>query len=349
MEKIQVNLLSCRTREMNTDLLPIYRKLQSNPDCYVHTYVKNRDQLTLDGNHSNTIMSSSSFQKNIFLCNDIGLRQLLRPLEDSSSQMLLITPNNPYYQLALKSFIKRQEKLALAKFSHIFAPNPFIMETIKKHYILNEKQKLILMETPFSFRLRDEELQQSIRRQFTLRFPKTADKKILFIMLPKQMSKETQKSLEKFSLPDFLDKLGKDWFLITNSLPILKQSGSDCSDRSLYISLQYPLDQILYFSDMLITDMSFFAHGQLIRKKPFFCLSYQNNGFEQYMKKHFPALFLSSLYDLFYKWNGKETALCLDEKTKTAAFTTAFEKIHHETTYYQESDPVDQITNLIFE
>lgn len=357
MEKIQVNFLSCRAREMNTDLLPIYHQFRTDSRCYAHTFLKNWEQLPTDENLirsvSKTPTEFSSPSYNIFFCNDIALRHQLGSYQPSKPQLLLITPNNHYYQLALRTLPNKQDRGSLEKFSHIFVPNPFIKKVIKKHYTIRQSQHLISTETPFSYRLRQESLQKKYRDQFTILFPQAAQKKILFIMLPKQMSAITEKAIPCFSLTDFIDRLGKDWLLVTNCFPLLKQTTTDLSDRVLYINLRYPLENILYFSDLVITNLSFFAHGQMSRKKPCFCLSYQENGFEKYMKKKHPALFLSRLQELFEKFphldNTSDLMIDSGHNKKTAAYTAAFDKMHQEITFYQESDPVSEIRKIIYD
>lgn len=336
MKKTQANLLSCRIREMNSDLLPVERRLRNHPECYVHTYVKSLDDIAAKSDDSFLLPPSGEFEKNVFLCNDLALRHLLAPFEVSHPQMLLITQNNFYYQLAQKTFFNRQERQTLAKFSHIFVPNSFVLKTITRSYRFTKHQKVALMETPFSFRLRSAQRQQDKRLDFTLRYPQTAGKKILFLMLPKKIAPEKRSLLESFSLADFMDKLGGDWFLVSNFLPLFKQTDKDCQDCALYLNQSYPLTDLLYFSDLLISDLSFFAHGQMSRNKPFFCLSHENNAFELYMKKNYPALFLPGLDDLFDTWITKEDK-----------FKEAFQKFHQEITYEQQTDPAEQLTELI--
>ncbi len=344
-EQHQSYFLSCRVREYNTDLRPLYDRLKKKEDTSVFTFIRDNNKSMIPDPVSPLIAFPPADEREStpsysIICNDIAMRDFYPERENGIPQILLITPNNFFYQLIMKDAPDADDpkRLDLEKFSHILAPNQFIADIITRNYNLDSTQHLELLENPFHWNLCQEENINWQKEKFFSKYPQAKDKKILFLMMPQKTGKEQKEILGNFPLDDFLTQLGKDWFFITNCKPLLIRTmgmRKDYSEQFLYLNRQYPLEDILYFCDILVTDLSYLAVAQAQKNKPFFCLGHNDNAFEQYIKENHPTLFLETSNDL------------LSINDSSLELTKDHIKLYEELVYKQADDPQITLEKLL--
>lgn len=298
-----MNLLSCRSREMNTDLLPILRRLQvkeEKDNFSLHTFIRDLEKST--AYPALQVEGINPDSKQICLCNDLALHQYLPESDQDHRHALLVTMNNYYFQLALQADeFKENKRVYIQKFNQLYLPNQFVYNMLHTFFQIRRTQKVEIISNPFIWKLNQQDQADLHKKKFLTHFPQAKDKKILFVMLPNQITEDARESMGQFSIDEFVQKTRGEWVIVTNSTPLLEQineARSESQAHLIYLKKQYPLENLLYFSDLLITDVSFFAAAQAGRGKAFYCIKHNNNAFEKYMEKYYPALILSGMDDM---------------------------------------------------
>ena len=106
---------------------------------------------------------------------------------------------------------------------------------------------------------------------------------------------------DNFNLKKIMDYIDDDWFVITNNWDLVELSYQlpyQYSSKFGYIKNKISLNDMMYLSDMLITNSSKHAGNFSITKKPIYYLEYLPKIFGNFIKKFYPSMYLKDLDQL---------------------------------------------------
>ena len=119
--------------------------------------------------------------------------------------------------------------------------------------------------------------------------------------------------------------MGDDWFFLTNNwdlVDISHQLPYRYSPRFGYIKNKLPVNNMLYVSDMLITNSGRHAGIFSITQKPIYYLEHLPNSFGTYIERFYPSMFLKNI-DEVLDIDLKNTTLSEDQKNFCHEFSYA--------------------------
>ena len=188
--------------------------------------------------------------------------------------------------------------------------------------------------SPFAWEINQEEYRNKRQKELAFYYPELAGKKILAIMTDGKLSSERKETWAAFDFKQFIDQLGGDWFLLTNCKQLMNAASSlpgYYKSRLGFVSKILPGADVLYITDVLITNNSMYASCFASKRKPLYCLGYSNTNMEKYVQKHFKDSYIS---DLSQFW--AENSL---DKTDLAAC--------EHFSYLPEKNPYEVIKNIL--
>ena len=150
--------------------------------------------------------------------------------------------------------------------------------------------------------LLSKESKENVRNNLEYLYPEAKGKKILTILTVNQTAPEEMTELfSDLDLKKFLNEIGDNWFLLTNNINLLEMSGKlpfSYSKCFGYMKGVFGFDNLLYFSDMLVTNSSKHACTFASENKPVYYLNYGKKHFGRYMKQYYPDLYLETAGEL---------------------------------------------------
>ncbi len=342
MTSVDITFLSSRKRGISPDLRLVKRYLHENVDQINFRYFVNSE---LSPNYM--VKRGIKQQKESFLqssshiiCVDASLPGV-RALEGREGKRVLLAIPFDYQFKNFCLWEEKSEKTLLKTFqgfTHILAPTPFTAQVMKNIYQLDGIQLMEGANAPYAWYINQPEIQSEAKKQIVRYYNGIENKKILSILTAGEIDKEKQESLCEFDLKKFLDSLGRDWFVFTNSKYILEQASalqSSYSDSVGFVDHVLPDRELLCISDVLVTNNSTYAGYFASRMKPVFCLEYSGKYFEKYMEIQYPALHLNSLEELLGKVDGQ------GELSRT------HQEFQDQFSYKQSNNPSEVIRELV--
>lgn len=340
-----ISFLSTRGRKMNIDLKIVQDYLASAlPDVTFKYYFKNNATKVPAVNQQlgNARVSFCEDAKNL-LCMDASIPIRMAPATSEEKRLLTLAP----YDYLFKEYLKYREnpesehKKTFIQCTHIIPGAPFFSKFLKDFYVLDNTVLLDDLCLPFSWDIMQEPQKAKFRNNFEYFYPQAKGKKILSVITVNQKATDEMNDLfSDFDLTKLLDQLKNDWFLITNNVNLLEMAASlsfEYADRFGYMKDRFNVNNLLYFSDILVTNSSKHACAFASVKKPVYYLNYGSKYFGTYIKQFYPDLYLNTAGELM-KINY-EKPLLSDEQQK---FCQDF-------SYHTTKNPLEEIRNIYTE
>lgn len=296
-----ITFLSSRSRGMNQDLNLLKEYfLQNMENPNFRYFVKNelvKDALVKKGITKN----KQNFYQPDSPCISIDVsfpRKKLAGMENGK-RILLALPFDYQFEKALdKEASPEQKKLdTYMRYTDIFAFSPFTYDLTQNVYDTENNNIVKDICFPFAWEINQTERCKEVRETFEHYFPDCKGKRIISILTTLKRKKENEEYLNNFDLKEFLKKLDEDCFVFTNNTLLLEQAANmDAKYRKSFgfIDRVLPTPDLLYFTDTLITNHSIYASYFASKRKPIYFLEYEELAFEQYIKKHYPDLYVTA-------------------------------------------------------
>lgn len=336
--------LSTRGREMNIDLKLIKDYLEENlSETEFHYFFKSNATKIPAANRQieKARLSLCKNFKNI-ICMDSSIPIKIPSAAPGERRILSVAPYDYIFNEYL-NFVENPEKPPKKTFfrcTHVIPGAPFITNLLKEHYEFEQAEILSDICSPFSWHLSQEPCRKQMRQDFYTMYPQAKGKKILSLLLVNQGNKEKDDNevFLDFPLKEFIEKMGEEWFFITNSMDILNMSEILSFDYFSHIACmknQFNINNLLYVSDMLITNSSKHGIAFVPTKNPVYCLDYGDKYFSKYMKDFYPSLYFEKAADMM-KINFQKEILSEDEQ-----------KFYREFSYDVKENPCEKIREIL--
>lgn len=342
MQDTTITFLSSRGCRISADLSLVKEYLIQNGDVDKFSfryYIKNelsKNPMVRRG----YIRAKQSFCEDMTnaICVDGSLTKGMQYLNEKGSRILLAVPYEYQFKniLAVEAGRRTEKSEAFQNFTHIVAGSPFSCKMLRDGYELAGISVIEDVNLPFTWDINQTERQRQVKEQFLFYYPGMKEKKVLAILTFGNISEEKNPCAD-FELKQFLQKLGEEWFVITNNEAIVETAvslNSKFCDSFAYINHVLPNQDLLYFADALVTNKGRYAAYFASRRKPLFCPQYKNNFFERYMKFHYPDIYIKNLNGLLeYSFDEKD-------------FTKEHQKFSEEFSYFPIHSPYEKIEQL---
>ena len=306
MKDTTISFLSTRGRGMNIDLKLIQDHLASAfPDTTFDYYMKSTATKVPAANQQleKARLSFCTNAKNI-ICMDPSIPIKLSSATPEERRLLTLVPYDYLFNEYLK-FIEDAElphKKTFIRCTHIFPGSTFFRNLLKNFYEFENTVFLDDVCLPLAWDITSKESKETIRSKFEYLYPDAKGKKILTILTVNQtVPEEMQDLFSDLDIKELLDKIRNDWFIITNNINLLDRinrlpfSYTECFG---YMKGVFGFDNLLYFSDMMITNSSKHACTFASANKPIYYLNYGKKHFGRYMKQFYPDLYLETAGEL---------------------------------------------------
>lgn len=230
------------------------------------------------------------------ICVDSSLPKQLTKKAILANRILLAVSFDSSFKIANSTILKNKKKNKFNSFNFVITGSPFQKKLFEEFF--NTKAKLINdVLLPYNYELKKGDRAAALREKFEYYYPEIKNKKIITILSSKN-SKNPLADVSNFDLKKFLDKLDDDYFVFTNNEGLLEKASvltNDYIRKFGYVKTHLPIHEILYFTDILITNQSVYATAFSATEKTVFCLKQKNNGFEKFMKKEYPQLYIDNI------------------------------------------------------
>mgnify|MGYP004470831179 CR=1 FL=1 len=338
-----ISFLSTRGRAMNIDLKIVQNYLASAlPDTTFDYYMKNT-ATKIPAANQQLEKARLSFCKNArkLLCMDASIPIKLSPASSEERRILMLSPYDYLFNEYLK-YVENPElapKKTFIRCTHVMPGSPFFSKLLKNFYEFEDTTFIDDVCLPAAWDILQESRQTEIRNNFEYLYPQAKGKKILCILTANQNLNEESTAL--FSDLDFktlLDKLGDEWFLITNNMNLLDKSirlSYEYTNCFGYMKGRFNLNDLIYFSDMLVTNSSKHACTFAAASKPVYYLNYGKKHFGRYMKQFHPDLYLETAGELV------ELDYTQEDLSETEA------KFCQEFSYSTKKNPLEELVHCL--
>lgn len=346
MNKNIVSFVSTKGRALNLDLQVIKNHLNSDLPDVEFKYYLNKATTKLPAINKTIDEGKKIFcaEASNLICMDASIPVKIPTATDGQKRLLVATP----YDYQFSAFFKYsnstlKKKKTFIRCTDVIPGSPFTSKLLKTCYEWDDSVTFWdNIPHPVSWDILQAEKQTSARKRIEFYYPQIKGKKILSLMLydePQNKSDdiEIQNPFQDFNLKELMDILGNDWFLITNNkyiLEIANQLPYTYSHSFGYTKNIINVNDLLYTSDMLITNSSKNACCFSITKKPIYCLDYAKKFWGKYIRQFYPELYLRSINDI------------LKIPFRKNFFSKELENFSHEFSYAPEKNPFDVIGQL---
>ena len=296
-----ITFLSTRGRGLGIDLALIKSYLSKNPERYPEF------RFYLNDETSSNPMAAYGFHRakrgfcegmTNAICLDASLEARMRRLLGEGKRILLFVPYDYQYKnMRTLESGRQRSRNTLAAFDYVLTGSPFSERLLRQSYRIREDQTLIPAALPFAWDLLQGERRRQVEKKIYGYFPEARGKKLVSVLVYGDEEKK-RRDWEEFSLRDLFRQWEEDCFLFTNSELLMERSFSLSSryrNRFGYINRVLPVQDMLYATDILITNNGRFAASYAARKKPVWACGYNDNSFEKYMAADYPSMFLNSV------------------------------------------------------
>ena len=222
------------------------------------------------------------------------------PLKDPNfCRLYLAEPFDFLFKNYLSKEAKHHNKKTFSACTHIFAGVPLIRKIVDSNYDTDGLTVIDNVCLPKTWDILHSRRRDQIRKNMEYYFPQMKEKKILSVLLTgKQRNPEGDILFPGESLKSLADKLDEDVFILYNSLDIsrtLHGLSGEYRDRMGYMGCYMTDSQLVYITDILVTNTGNHAVDFAGTGKPVYCYNLKENGFSSYMKEYQPGLYLDSL------------------------------------------------------
>lgn len=233
--------------------------------------------------------------------------------DSDGMRLLLASPYDYQFKNTLLAEKKPGHFNALKKFTHIIAGSPFTEKLLQNSYHLEGTEIIGQTALPLAWEVCQEERRRAGTEKIAFYYPEMLQKKVMVILMAGAEAKKDLPFFGTFPVREFMDKLGKDWFVFTNSMTLMENAYTlPARYRSNfgYINHLMQIHDLLYTADVLLTNNGRMAASFAGCKKPTYCLLCNNSSYEQYMKVKYRELCIANADEMFRcPWNEKTEAL----------------------------------------
>lgn len=347
MDKNTISFVSTRGRAFNLDLQLVKNHLSAAlPDTNFEYYL-NKTATDLPAMNKKMEEGRRLFCTNAdnIICMDSSIPIKIPSAAAGQKRLLLAAPFDYQFNIFLKASADPdfKKKKTFIRCTDIFTGSPFTSKVLKTYYEW-EDNVTFWDNMPYlvSWDLLQEKQQMAARKRIEFYYPQIKGKKILSLILagaPQSAPKDIipENPFLDFNLRELIDTLGKDWFLITNNeyiTNIANQLPYTYSSSFGYTKNIISVNDLLYVSDMLVTNSSKHAGIFSITKKPVYCLNYLTKFFGKYMEKFYPGLYLKNIQEMLH--------LPFHENS----WSKEQEDFHQEFSYQPEKNPLKSIERI---
>ena len=301
MNETEITFLSSRGRGLSNDLALVkeYLAKQSGKDVKFRYYLNNE-------RHKNPLAAhgyrraKKDFMEGItnVLCVDASLSTNINNLAPEGSRILYGVP----YDYQFKNMFLMEEKgkefnlNTFARFTHIIPGSPFTADLLKKAYWLEDKEIIEGVSLPFAYDVGDAKRREAVSELFYYYFPQARGKKILSVIVYGDVEAK-RKDWEAIDVKQWVKDLGEEWFVFTNSDILMENAfsmGNHYKDSFGYVNRILPVPDLLYVSDVLVTNNGRLASVFAIQEKPVYVCRYNKNYFETYVSLQYPEMYFEN-------------------------------------------------------
>lgn len=305
MENASLTFLSSRGTGLNADLKMVQTNLTETGCKLSYRFFLNNEKdenpMAVQG-YTRAKREFCNGMTNV-ICTDASLSANIDNLAAGGIRLLLAAPYD--YQFKRVLTMRRNgeghaDRKTFQNFTHIIPGSPFTSQLFRNTYAMENIQVLEDLCMPLAWEINREEQQEGVRRKLQFYFPAIGKKKIFSIILNGKLTGQMG-FFDSFDILSLVDKLGPDWFVITNQPELMEKAyvlDSYYKDSFGYANHIMQSQDPLYVSDVLVTNNGRFASAFITRKKPVYCLGFKGNSFEQYMRECHPDMFVGSFAEL---------------------------------------------------
>lgn len=220
-----------------------------------------------------------------------------RIYDPAGIRLLLASPYDYQFKNTLLAEKKPGRFNALKKFTHIIAGSPFTEKLLQNSYHLEGTEIIGQTALPLAWEVCQEERRRAEKEKIAFYYPEMLQKKVLVILMAGTETKKDVPFFGTFPVREFMDKLGKDWFVFTNSMAMMENACTlpACYRANFgYINHLMQIHDLLYAADVLLTNNGRLAAAFAGCRKPVYCPLCNNSSYEQYMKAHYRELCIAN-------------------------------------------------------
>ncbi len=290
MNETEITFLSSRGRGLSNDLalLKDYLAKQSGEDVKLRYYLNNE-------RHKNPLAAhgyrraKKDFMEGMtnVVCVDASLSTKINNLAPEGSRILLGVPYDYQFKnmFLMESKGKEFNLNTFARFTHIIPGSPFTADLLKRAYRLEDKEIIEGVSLPFAYDIGDAKRRENVSELIYYYFPHARDKKILSVIVygDEEMKR---KDWETIDVKQWMKELGEEWFVFTNSEILMENAfsmGNQYKKSFGYVNRILPVPDLLYATDVLVTNNGRLASAFSILEKPLYVCRYNKNYFEKYV------------------------------------------------------------------
>ena len=311
MKSTKVAFVSSKSRGLSPDLRAVKDYLFENLESVSFSYFTGNENSKNKYVKQGVKNANKEFCKNIenAICIDGSLPAKLVPAAEKGKRILISTPYD-YQFKAMNGVLKgeNKKKNTFSNFTNVIVGSPFGRDLFEKCYKIPKGEIIDKVCCPLAWKLNSEEQQKNMREKFQNYFPDIEGKKILSILFTGSLDTE-ENPFENFDWKALIKSLGDQWFIFTNNEDFIENAirlGAKYRKSFGYVNQMLDSRELMYFSDCIVTNSGMYASYFSSRKKPVYCMKYNDNEFEKYMRNNYSGLFINDLNGIIDKQIQKE-------------------------------------------
>lgn len=311
MSKDTISFVSTRGRGLNSDLQIVKNDLTENlPDVEFQYYVnKTATKIPIINTKMEEARRTFCIEAQNIICMDPSIPIKIPSASGKEVRLLLATPFDYQFNIFMKNIDNPafKKKQTFIRCTHVIPGSSFTARLLQTCYEWEDSVTFLdHIPLPISWDITQEEQRTRIRKQLEFFYPQAKDKKIISILLVGQKpdtlpGEEPENLFKDFNLKTIMDSIDDDCFLITNNWDLVElayQLPYEYSTKFGYIKNKISLNDMMYVSDILITNSSKHAGNFSIMKKPIYYLEYLPKLFGNFIQKFYPSMYLKDLNEL---------------------------------------------------
>ncbi|MDD7210453.1 MAG: hypothetical protein PUH29_10450 [Lachnospiraceae bacterium] len=311
MSETVISFVSTRGRSFNIDLRLVKEYLSRHLPEVKFEYYLNKTSTQYPMINKKMEDGRRTFcanAKNI-VCMDSSIPIKIPSAKEGEHRLFLSAPFDYQFKVFLEyaAHPEQKKKKTYIRCTHIVPGSPFCSKLLRNCYQWEDGVTFLdQICLPVCWDMMQPEKQNIARKNIEFYYPFIKEKKILSILFSGKVEageeeEEPQNPFGDFSLKEVLDLIKDDWFIVTNNYYLIEtacQLSSDYKNCFGYTKNKFSVNDLLYISDMLITNNSKYATMIAARKKPFYYAEYTEKHFGAFIKKYFPELYLGEIHNI---------------------------------------------------
>lgn len=228
-------------------------------------------------------------------------------------RLLLAAP----YDYQFKNFLMLEKKElhinTLKKFTHIIPGSPFTEKLLRSAYRLEGIEMIGNTALPLAWDLCQPGQQKKQTDKIAFYYPEIEKKKVLTFLVTGSET-DNKSFFGKMDMKEFLKRLGEDWFVFTNSEVMMENAymlSARYQDSFAYINRLLQPHELLYVTDVLVTNNGRMAASFAGHEKTLYCPLCGNTFFEKYMKQYFEDMCISDVSELLEQVSDVASGDCI--------------------------------------